>query len=253
MLAKLPPTYSDVELNPDAAVSPDGSLVAIQEGVGAVIWDLQRSGAQGNPRPEQCGDLVQSRRPPRRQRRRRPGCGSSVGPGDGRSPGGAAAAAAAVLLRRAAARPLRASWRCQSRLHRQCGCRRQPGVAFQPQPSARFSPDGDLVATWGWGGAKLWEPFGTREVERLGAGSLANGRPLSTAISPDGRLVAKADANHLIELRRTRTAARWRPCGEAPATSRGSRSARAVSSSLRRASIAASGSGASRTVVSSGR
>ena len=78
------------------------------------------------------------------------------------------------------------------------------GVAFEPQSSARFSPDGDLVATWGSGGAKLWEPFGTREVEHLGAGSLANGRPLPTTISPDGLLVAKADANHLIEVRRTK-------------------------------------------------
>jgi WD40 repeat protein len=77
------------------------------------------------------------------------------------------------------------------------------GVAFEPQPSAKFSPDGDLVATWGWGGAKLWEPFGTREVARLGAGRLGF-RPLSTAISADGRLVAKADANHVIEVRRTR-------------------------------------------------
>ena len=41
VLAKLPPTYSDQEGNHDAAVSPDGSLVAIQEAAGAVIWDLQ--------------------------------------------------------------------------------------------------------------------------------------------------------------------------------------------------------------------
>ena len=154
VLAKLPPMYGDVELNPDAAVSPDGSLAAIQEVVGAVIWDLQKREpkailAQSNAATSFSPDGHHSR-----QRRRQPGCGSSVGPGHGRSPGGAAAAAAAVLLRCTAAKPLRACGDVRVGCPRERGCRDCPGVAFQPQPSATFSPDGDLVATWGWGGAR---------------------------------------------------------------------------------------------------
>jgi WD40 repeat protein len=204
VLAKLPPTSIAPEPNPDAAVSPDGSLVVIQEAAGAVIWDLQEHEprailAESNAATSFSSDgrLV-------------------VSPDDSADAARVWDAATGAVLAELPPRPPRFS----SPVHLQnpygpvtgiaglgppSALARVGGVAFELQPSARFSPDGDLVATWGLegAGAKLWEPFGMREVAHLGAGSLKNGRPLSTAISPDGLLVAKADANNVIEVRRT--------------------------------------------------
>jgi WD40 repeat protein/energy-coupling factor transporter ATP-binding protein EcfA2 len=214
VFAKLPPTYSDVELNPDAAVSPDGSLAAIQEVVGAVIWDLQKREPKANLAQSNAATSFS------------PDGRLVVSADDSQDAARVWDPATGAVLAELPPQPPRFSFDVQlqnpygpvavSALGAPGGAiAGMTGVAFEPQPSATFSPDGDLVATWGWGGAKLWEPFGTREVKRLGAGSLVNGRPLSTAISPDGRLVAKADANHLIEVRRTQD-------GRSLATLRGS-------------------------------
>jgi len=82
------------------------------------------------------------------------------------------------------------------------------GRAFEPEPTARFSPDSGLVATWGrkGGGAKLWQPFGTRKLERLRAGSRGPvaALPLPPSLSRDGRLVATAGADREVDVWSTR-------------------------------------------------
>jgi WD40 repeat protein len=81
-------------------------------------------------------------------------------------------------------------------------------AAFVLLPAARFSPDGGLVVTWGRkaGGALLWQPFGTRELERLRAGSRGANVSLllPMAVSHDGRLVATAGRTGEIEVWSTR-------------------------------------------------
>jgi WD40 repeat protein len=79
--------------------------------------------------------------------------------------------------------------------------------AFDLKPAAEFSPDANLVVTWGrdGGGAQLWHPFGTHPLGRLrtrleGADVAL---PLPTALSHDGRLVATALRTGEIELRST--------------------------------------------------
>ncbi len=214
VLAKLPPTYAQHEESPDAAVSPDGNLVAIQENVGAVIWNVQGHEPQAILPPSNAGTSLNSYGESNAATSFSPNGRLVVSADDGVDAARVWNPATGAVLAELPPQPPRFFFFVH--LQNPYGpvqvlgaaqvAEAPPligGVAFEPQPSARFSPDGDLVATWGWGGAKLWEPFGTREVQRLGAGSLANGRPLSTAISPDGRLVAKADANHLIEVRRT--------------------------------------------------
>jgi WD40 repeat protein len=79
--------------------------------------------------------------------------------------------------------------------------------AFELQSTAAFSPDGGLVATWGLGGgsAQLWQPSGTRLLERLRLGSTgADGLVLPTALSHDGKLVATASPTNEIDVRSAR-------------------------------------------------
>jgi WD40 repeat protein len=91
-----------------------------------------------------------------------------------------------------------------------------PGPAFELQPAASFSPAGDLVATWGGtvevreGGAKLWQPFGTRFVKVLRESSQAKGvsLPLPFAVSSDGALVASVGPDNVIDVRDARDAHR---------------------------------------------
>ena len=82
-----------------------------------------------------------------------------------------------------------------------------PGPAFELKPSAKFSSDGGLVATWGRPkqGAQMWQPFGTRELARLRRTSSAPGeRLLPATVSADGRLVATANPSNEIGVWRTR-------------------------------------------------
>ncbi len=89
---------------------------------------------------------------------------------------------------------------------------RGPTPAFKLRPSAGFSPNGDLVATWGrrHRGAQLWQPLGTRLLALLRTGSERRGAPLQLPVvaSTDGALVAAADRNDEVEIWRTRAAER---------------------------------------------
>jgi len=82
-----------------------------------------------------------------------------------------------------------------------------PGPAFELHRAASFSSAGDLVATWGRspGGAKLWQPFGTRRLAVLRTTSQADGEPLllPVAVSSDGALVATAGRGNQVEVRDT--------------------------------------------------
>jgi WD40 repeat protein len=82
--------------------------------------------------------------------------------------------------------------------------------AFEPQPTAGFSPDSSLVASWGvdGAGAQLWQPFGLRQLARLRKSSgfevAGVSLTLPTAVSPDGRVVAAAQRDNTIGVWRTR-------------------------------------------------
>ncbi len=87
-----------------------------------------------------------------------------------------------------------------------------PGPAFELHRAASFSSAGDLVATWGRlaGGAKLWQPFGTRSLGVLRPTSHADDEPLllPVVVSSDGALVAMAGRRNEVEIRDTRDGAR---------------------------------------------
>lgn len=83
-----------------------------------------------------------------------------------------------------------------------------PTPAFELRPTASFSPNGDLVATWGRTkrGAQLWQPLGTRLLAVLRTSFQANGVPLRlpAVISSDGALIAMAGLHDQVEVWDTR-------------------------------------------------
>ena len=87
-----------------------------------------------------------------------------------------------------------------------------PTPAFKLRASAGFSPNGDLVATWGreLRGAQLWQPLGTRLLTVVRTESERRGVPLQlpVAASADGTLVGAAERNDDVEIWRTRAAER---------------------------------------------
>ena len=128
-----------------------------------------------------------------------------------------------------------------------------PGPAFELQPSAKFSSDGGLVATWGRPnqGAQLWQPFGTRELARLRKTSSASDeRLLPATVSADGRLVAAATRTTRSASGTRVTACVSRPSAAARCTSPRSPSMRPATSWRPRASTSRSVFGASPTAPS---